>query len=104
MTTKNRLENLSEEEIDEIVIAQGEDDTAWEAPISVSKPRTIIVSLPSEIAARAAFFAHLHGTSSTEAWLRNVIQQRINFEEAAFAEVKQSLRMSSGQSQLGKNA
>jgi len=45
ITTKNRLENLSEEEIDEIVIAQGEDDTAWEAPISVSKTRTIIVSL-----------------------------------------------------------
>ena len=104
MTTKNRLENLSEEEIDEIVIVQGEDDTAWEAPISVSKTRTITVSLSPEVAVRAIFFAHLHGTSSAETWLRNVIQQRINFEEIAFAEVKQSLRMSSEQSQLGENA
>jgi len=40
MTTKNRFENLSEEEVDEIVIAQGEDDTAWEALINVFPVKT----------------------------------------------------------------
>lgn len=31
------LLNLAEEQIDEIVIAQAEDDTAWEAPILVCR-------------------------------------------------------------------
>jgi hypothetical protein len=37
MKTNNSLTNLSEEEIDEIVIAQAEDDSAWEEPIQVTK-------------------------------------------------------------------
>jgi len=40
------------------------------------------VSLPSELAERAAFFAELHGESSIEKWLMRVIQEQIDLETA----------------------
>jgi hypothetical protein len=91
MNLKNKAENLSEEQIDEIVIAQAEDDAAWEEPIPVRLAIPTNMSLPREMAARAAFFAQLHNKSSVEEWLRSIIQERIDFEEAAFAGLKQAL-------------
>jgi hypothetical protein len=43
------------------------------------------------LAARAAFLAQLHHTSSVEDWLRRVIQERVELEEAAFVGFKRSL-------------
>jgi hypothetical protein len=91
MNIKDKAENLSEEQIDEIVIAQAEEDTAWEEPIVVNLVVPTTMSLPPDIAARAAFFAQLHKKSSVEDWLRSIIQERIDFEEAAFAGLKQAL-------------
>jgi len=91
MSTVDKSEKLLEEKIDEIVIAQTEDDAAWEDPISVRLAIPTTMSLPPEIAARAAFFAQLHKKSSVEDWLRSIIQERIDFEEAAFAGLKQAL-------------
>jgi len=45
----------------------------------------------SELASRAAFFARLHQELSVEDWLRRIIQERIDFEEAAFAELKRAI-------------
>ena len=87
----NELKHLSEEQIDEIVVAQAEDDTAWEESVLVSRDIPTAVSLPSDLATRAAFFAQLHKVTSVEEWLRSIIQERIDFEEAAFAGLKQSL-------------
>lgn len=83
-----RTIKLSEEEIDRLVIAQADDDSAWVEPIRVSKSKTAAVSLPSELASRAAFFARLHRETSVEEWLKRIIEERINIEEAAFAESK----------------
>jgi hypothetical protein len=94
MNTENNPSHLSEEDIDEAVIAQADDDEAWEEPISVYQASSITVSLPPELAARVAFFAHLHKKPSAEEWLKSIIQQRIDFEEAAFAELKQALATS----------
>lgn len=91
MSTENKLKPLSEEQIDEIVIAQAEDDTAWEEPILVQMTIPTTMSLPPELATRAAFFAQLHKVSSIEDWLRSIIEERIDFEEAAFAGLKQAL-------------
>lgn len=91
MSTENKLKPLSEEQIDEIVIAQAEDDTAWEEPILVQMTIPTTMSLPPELATRAAFFAQLHKVSSVEDWLRNIIEEWIDFEEAAFAGLKQAL-------------
>jgi hypothetical protein len=82
---------LSAAEIDQLVIAQAEDDTAWEAPVCVQHSAPAALALPAELAARAAFLAQLHRTPSVEEWLRRVIQERVELEEAAFVGIKRSL-------------
>jgi len=79
------------EQIDEIVIAQANDNTAWEDPISVHRDTFVTISLPPELSSRATFLAQLHKVSSVEEWLKTIIKERIDFEEAAFAGLKQSL-------------
>lgn len=53
MKTKRKV--MIEEEIDSTVIAQVEDDTAWEKPVKVSRSKSTSISLPAALAARAAF-------------------------------------------------
>ncbi|MBM3238435.1 hypothetical protein FJZ31_19250 [Candidatus Poribacteria bacterium] len=91
MNLKDKNKILSEEEIDTIVVAQTDDDSAWEEPIRVRKAKHTSLVLPSELAARAAFFAYLHREVSVEDWLRRIIQERIDLEEVAFAELKRDL-------------
>ena len=99
MNTKRRARVLSEEEIDKIVIAQAEDDSAWTKPIHVRRAKSASVSLSFELAARAAFFARLHREASVEKWLRRIIQERIDLEEAAFTGLKRDLAVKSSDSQ-----
>ena len=91
MNAKGKAKVLSEEEIDSIVVSQADDDSAWEKPIRVRKAKPTSVPLPSELATRAAFFARLHREVSVEDWLRRIIQERIDLEEAAFAGLKRDL-------------
>lgn len=86
-----RARNLSDEEIDRLVIAQADDDSSWGKPVSVRKSKSSAVSLPAELASRAAFFARLHREASLEKWLERIIEERINIEEAVFAESKRDL-------------
>jgi hypothetical protein len=86
----NRGRELSEEEIDQIVVAQAENDGAWEK-LAHRRARPASLSIPAELAARAAFLARLHRMASMEEWLRIIIQERVELEEAAFAGVKQEL-------------
>ena len=74
--------------IDKIVIAQANDDDAWAKPINVKAAIPATVSLSPRLAARAAFFAQLHNMATAEEWLQRIIQERIDFEEAAFAGLK----------------
>jgi hypothetical protein len=82
---------LSEEEIDEIVTAQAHDDSSWGKPTRVRATQLAEFSLPSELAARAAFFARLHHATNVEDWLKRVVRERVEMEEAAFAELKREL-------------
>ncbi len=91
MRTKKKTPPLTEAEIDEIVVAQAEDDAAWGKPIGVRKAKTARVPLPSALAMRVAFFARLHRAQSMEAWIERIIQERLDLEEAAFAGVKRDL-------------
>lgn len=86
-----RDNKLSEAEIDALVIAQAEDDTAWEAPIHVQRAQSTSIALPADLAARAAFLARVHRQSSMEVWLRRIITERIELEEAAFVGAKREL-------------
>jgi len=51
-------------EIDKIVIAQADDESEWEEPIQAHLDQPAAVSIPAELAARAAFLARLHRKSS----------------------------------------
>lgn len=64
--------NLTEKEIDHLVITQADDDSAWDKPIRARKAKPASLSIPPELAARTAFLAQLHRTK--------------NMEEAAFVE------------------
>jgi hypothetical protein len=92
MSPRNTMsKHLSETEIDQLVVAQAEDDAAWEAPLRVQRAAPAALALPAELAARAAFLAQLHRTPNVEDWLRRVIQERVELEEAAFVGIKRSL-------------
>ena len=97
MSTKTKAtKKLSELEIDQIVAAQADNDTAWEQPIRVERSKPASLSLPGDLAARAAFLAQLHRTKSVEEWLTRVIQERVELEEAVFVGIKQDLAVRTG--------
>jgi hypothetical protein len=81
---------LSRDEIDDIVTSQTEDDSAWEEAVLVKRAADEEFSLPANLAARASFLARLHH-SRVEEWLAKVVQERIELEEASFAEAKRAL-------------
>ncbi len=91
--TKNKTKKrvLSEAEIDLRVEAEADDDDAWEAPIKVKRKRESTLSLPADLAARAAFLAKLHKESDTAAWLNRIIAERVELEEFAFLDFKKTL-------------
>jgi hypothetical protein len=92
MTTKTKkTKKLPEHEIDQLVAAQTEADLAWEKPVSVRRHKPTSIILPASLAARAAFLAHLHRKDNVEEWLTNIIQERVELEEAAFAGARQEM-------------
>ena len=86
-----RKEPLSEAEIDEMVEAQADDDSAWGRPIRVQKATPASLSIPGELAARAAFLAKLHREEKLDDWLTRVIKERVEMEEGAFIEAKREI-------------
>jgi hypothetical protein len=95
-TKKQTRKQLSEEEVDSIVESQADDDAAWDKPIQVSRARPASVSIPAELAARAAFLAKLHREKNVEDWLTKVIKERVELEEVAFNEAKREMSLRSG--------
>jgi hypothetical protein len=103
MKTKKRVPPLSEKEIDDLVVAQADNDTVWVQPVLVRRARPATVSLSADLAARAGFFARLHRERSIETWLSKVIQERLDLEEAAFTGVKREIALkTSGEHALTK--
>lgn len=95
MRAKKKTQPLTEQEIDKIVVAQADEDTAWGKPVRVRGSKTASVPLPSALATRVAFFARLHREKSMEAWIKRIIQERLDLEEAAFAGLKRDLAIRS---------
>ena len=87
---------MTEEEVDQRVITQADDASAWESPIKVRKSKKTSLNLPSELASRAAFFARLHREGSLDNWLKRIIQERLDIEEAAFSGFKRELLTKNG--------
>jgi predicted transcriptional regulator len=91
MRAKKTPQPLAEQEIDQIVVAQAEEDATWGNPIRVRSTKTVSVSLSPALATRVAFFARLHREQSIEAWIERIIQERLDLEEVAFAGLKRDL-------------
>ena len=92
MSTKSKVKKtLSEKDIDQSVVAQANDDSVWGKPVRVQRTKPASLSLPADLAARAAFLARLHRKASAEEWLRHIIQERVELEEAAFVGAKHDL-------------
>jgi hypothetical protein len=82
---------LSQEAIDRRVVAQSENDSAWEAPIRVKRSKPASLSIPGDLAARAGFLARLHREADLKSWVERVLRDRVELEEFAFAEAKKNL-------------
>ena len=82
---------MSEEEIDRIVVSQADNETAWEKPVKVRRKKSTSVLIPAALAAQAAFFARLHREANLSGWLKRIIQERLDIEEAAFSGSKKDL-------------
>jgi hypothetical protein len=95
-TRKQTRKQLTEEEIDKIVESQADDDSAWGKPIKVQRATPASVSIPAELAARAAFLAKLHREKNVEEWLTKVIKERVELEEVAFNEAKREMSLRNG--------
>jgi len=91
MRTKGKKRELTQEEIDEIVIAQANDESTWDKPVRVKKTKLTSVRLPGELAARVVFLARLHREPDAEDWLRRIIEERVELEEAAYTSFKRDL-------------
>ncbi len=95
MTTNSKhSQKRTEDEIDQAVVAQVDDEAAWEESIQVHRSQATTIAVSAELAARAAFFAKLHREKRVEDWLQRIIQERIDLEEVAFKDVKQNLAVS----------
>jgi predicted HicB family RNase H-like nuclease len=82
---------LSQEAIDRRVVAQSENDSAWEAPPRVKRSKPASLSIPGDLAARAAFLARLQREADLNNWVERVLRDRVELEEFAFAEAKKNL-------------
>ena len=92
MSTKDKArQKLTEKEIDRLVVAQANNDSAWGRAIRVRRTKPASLSIPADLAARAAFLAQLHRQASLEKWLTHVIRERVELEEAAFAGAKREI-------------
>jgi len=76
--------------IDERVIAEAHDDSAWEAPIEVRR-RGRSIDLSASLARRAAFLARLHREQNLNAWLERIVRERVELEERAFGEARRQM-------------
>lgn len=91
MKTKSKTKKLSEDQIDAMVVAEAEESSVWSKPVKVRRLKSASVSLPASLAARAAFVARLHRENRLNDWLKRIIEERVDLEEAAFAGLKREL-------------
>jgi hypothetical protein len=92
MKRKSRPRGSDESVVDELVTAQADDDRAWTAPIFVRRSKPTAVLLSPAQAAQAAYFARLHHARDLDSWVRRVVQERLDWEQAALTVVKRRLR------------
>jgi uncharacterized DUF497 family protein len=88
---KKKNPPLSQEDTDRLVASRSEDDSAWEAPVRVKRSEPASLSIPGDLAARAAFLARLHRETGLDKWVERIVRERVELEELAFSEAKKEL-------------
>ena len=83
--------NMTEAEVDRVVIADADEDAAWQNAMVVRRPKSTSLSIPSELAARAASLAKLHRESRVDKWVERIVRERVEIEESAFTAAKKTL-------------
>ena len=83
--------NLTQDRIDRVVTAQADEDSAWQKAIVVRRPKSTSLSIPAELAARAAFLARLHREGRVDKWVERIVRERVEIEESAFTAAKRTL-------------
>jgi hypothetical protein len=91
MKTKLGPRSRHESAIDKLVTVQADDERAWTAPIRVRRIKPTAISLSPSQATQAAYFARLHHERDLDSWVRRVVQERLDWEQAALAVVKRRL-------------
>jgi hypothetical protein len=84
-------QGLTQDQIDQFVIAQADQDSAWEKVVSVRRSKSTSLSIPADLAARAAFLAKLHHESHVDKWVERIVRERVEIEESAFTAAKKTL-------------
>ncbi len=82
---------MTEAEIDRVVTAQAAEDSAWQKAMVVKRPKSTSLSIPAELAARAAFLARLHRENPVDKWVERIVRERVEIEESAFTAAKKNL-------------
>jgi hypothetical protein len=80
-----------QEAIDRLVVSQADDDSVWGPGSHVKRPQTTSLSIPGNLAARAAFLAKLHRESGVGKWVERVVRERVELEERAFVTAKKEI-------------
>ena len=82
---------LTQDQVDRFVTAQADEESAWQKAIVVRRPKSTSLSIPAELAARAAFLARLHRESRVDKWVERIVRERVEIEESAFTAAKKTL-------------
>jgi len=82
---------LTQDQVDQFVTAQADEDSAWQKAVVVRRPKSTSLSIPAELAVRAAFLARLHRESRVEKWVERIVRERVEIEESAFTAAKKTL-------------
>jgi hypothetical protein len=79
------------DQIDEAVVAEAGQDSAWEKVVSVRRSQSTSLSIPAGLAARAAVLAKLHRETGVDKWIERVVRERVEIEESAFTAARKTL-------------
>jgi hypothetical protein len=82
---------LTQDQVDRFVTAQADEDSAWEKAMVVRRGESTSLSIPADLAARAAFLAKLHRESGIDKWVERIVRERVEIEESAFTAAKKTL-------------
>ncbi len=90
MADMTKRKNMTEEEIDKIVISEADDMNKWDKPVTV-KPTSIRFS--PAIIEKAKYLAKLHRARGYQTWLKQIVEERIKQEEKLLSDFKRELEV-----------